>query len=319
MRARVAHRVAALGVAALVACNVDVELGRLPSADTGTSTGTSAGGDSSGTTAVSSPACGDAVVQAGEECDNAGDDADGCLASCEIATICARILAHAPDAADGVYTIDPDGVGPNAAFAAYCDMTADGGGWTLLAKVHRWHAEPNYDEPLAWFAAERDIASLLDPISYDDRLAASASHGAARIGPILADMSQARFTIIAEDDATQRATWFKAVDAGIWAWFSSGIHEPTWVCTDLAMTENCSTGRIHSDGEITYLEGMLMSHHGFTILDGGCALHMRHNGDGDGSFFASSLCSCTFNNDGNAWHDDAIDGHWGNGLEVWLR
>jgi hypothetical protein len=33
---------------------------------------------------------------------------------------------------DGVYYIDPDGVGANPAYACTCDMTNDGGGWTLV-------------------------------------------------------------------------------------------------------------------------------------------------------------------------------------------
>ncbi|TNF24887.1 MAG: hypothetical protein EP329_24170 [Deltaproteobacteria bacterium] len=250
--------------------------------------------------------------------DTCATDADCTSGYCQANGTCLAVqtsclsLYNAGQTTSGAYTIEPPGNGP---VEVYCDMVNDGGGWTLVAKVHRQGADTALDEPDGWFRTLRDEASLLDATSYKDRVPGQASHGQARLSGLTAQPGLSRFRIVAEDDTAQTAQWFKTVDGGFWDWMSSTAHAATQVCSDVAMTQNCSTGDIQGNiGGTTNFDGMHLSHYGYTASGN---IHMRQNLDASPNFDA--VCSSTSNYDSNAWHDDAIDGHWGNGLEVWVR
>ena len=62
---------------------------------------------------------------------------------------CKEILANNPNATDGIYTIDPDGDGGSDPFDCNCDMTTDGGGWTLVLLSNsdvQYCPRPNWNE-----------------------------------------------------------------------------------------------------------------------------------------------------------------------------
>ncbi len=269
------------------------------------------GSEEQGSTTDSSE-CGNGIIEPGEACDDSnGDPTDGCLSSCVVPRSCAEVLVHVPGVGDDAYLIAPDGL----LLPTWCDMTTDGGGWSLLAKVNPADQDsPPRSRPVGWLAMELAVEQLQTPdLVLNGPLA---SLGSTRFEPIISAGTVARVELVAADDFSVRVAWYKEVIApdGLNTWFDFS-DMPSEVCTDAAMTMNCSAGTIAPTGggnSPTILSGMELDVFGYTA---GFPIHMRLSDDGS---TRSGVNSSTLDNDGNAW-PDSYSASWGNALLIWIR
>ncbi|MBM4356364.1 MAG: hypothetical protein FJ109_21655, partial [Deltaproteobacteria bacterium] len=113
----------------------------------------------------------DAAVNPGalESCSTPFDDNcdgktnDGCVyKSCKV------LLAMTPAAVTGKYTIDPDGNGPVAPYPVWCEMSADGGGWTLAgvaanSGTRRWNSIAVFSDTSTFGSVDQLTAAFKSP------------------------------------------------------------------------------------------------------------------------------------------------------------
>eukprot|EP00040_Diaphanoeca_grandis_P013830 m.69886 g.69886 ORF g.69886 m.69886 type:complete len:400 (+) comp24151_c0_seq1:135-1334(+) len=215
---------------------------------------------------------------------------------------------------DGSYPIQE--LSDTEVTTVYCDMK--NGGWTLTAMVHTCtNQKSRTSEPRDFWTSggQRTSPYLQKNINKDCRqpMAIGTSHLLDQV--TRADSPMLKIVFHAEEDITVTAEWYKVVteDSFKTYFLPTNGGFTTQGCTNEAMTLNCRATAIQQRS-VTEFVGMYVYDDEGPITNR--TPHMRMDDDPN-NVGATGICSLTGQD--TRWPDSAGDGHWGNGVRIWLK
>jgi hypothetical protein len=140
--------------------------------------------------------------------------------SCTVPKTCLAIKTENPAAADGNYVIDVDGAGALAPLTVFCDMTTDGGGYTMYP-VTGAISTTRYDQPNTCTALGMQLA-IPRSQAHLDAMKNKYGMGYLAVVPGVYGIAAGNYTGCAmnSSDPACAANW-KALDGG--SWFARAI------------------------------------------------------------------------------------------------
>jgi hypothetical protein len=146
--------------------------------------------------------------------------------ACRPLASCNAIHTAFPTAPSGVYTIDVDGSGPRAPMSASCDMSTDGGGWTLvLDYLHQGETNPTR------YYRQASLPLLgQDTLGRDESFSQTWGHATPSLLASLPSFGEMRF--MCRTSAHARVLDFKTTSTRCRDYFRTG----SGVCDDVATT-----------------------------------------------------------------------------------